>query len=100
MRLTDKRVALIAISDAIDYNQELLDGTPRSDPNFSHVQGIIAAMRRLNAKISGGTLTIRELIHADVMDNTKNVSIREVSKMIDSGEMVAAPMSTPPRTPR
>lgn len=80
-RLTDRRVVLVALSDAIKWNEDLLDSLGPDDEYSNRVKALIEAMRRVNKKISGRKLTISELTEEKLDEMTIMVSVDEVTRM-------------------
>lgn len=81
MRMTDRKVALIALSDAISWNQELLSGMHEDDDHRDYVVKLISAMRRLNKRLSQSKLTVKELAYNETIIGSRAVSPEEVIRL-------------------
>jgi hypothetical protein len=80
-RLTDRTAVLMALDAALQWEGELLNGTPDDDPQAQESRKLMAAYRRVQERISGSKMTITELAYEKALSGCRMVGIAELREM-------------------
>lgn len=90
MILTDKRAVLLALDDAIQWQQSWREANEGHDgEQVKEADERVAAYRRVYGRLTGGEATVREMRVIHDMRGAKPLSVTEIRRRIDSGEIQA-----------
>ena len=79
-RLTDKRLVLMALDSAIQWEGELLDGAGDNEDMKAASRRLIEGYRRVIKRLTGGDLTITEMAYERALAGTRTVGLEELGK--------------------
>ena len=86
--LTDRQAMLCALDDAIQWQEGWREANVGCDPEqVANADRRIAAYRRVYGRMTGGKATFREINGMAAMRDCEVLSIAEVKRRIDTGEM-------------
>lgn len=87
-RMTDKQTILNALDDAIQWQTEFRSANLGFDQEqVLDAEKRIAAYRRVLGRITGGQATVREIVDMFALRGTKPLSIQEIRRKIETGEI-------------
>jgi hypothetical protein len=94
-RLTDRHAMLCALDDAIQWQQGFREANLGHDAEqVSLCDKMIAAYRRVYARMEGTKATFREINEMVAMKDCEAISISELRRRIDNGEMPLSELET------
>lgn len=86
-RWTKRRLVIYALQRAIEYEYTYLDAVGGDTEEGRDTQAMIERFRNMLEYVTGNRATLAEMLDDKMMENTKLVSIREVEKMAERGEI-------------
>lgn len=90
MRITDRAAVLMALDDAIQWQQEYREANAGFDQKqVDQANRAIIAYRRVYGRLTGGKATMREIGCMSAMQDSEVLSVTEIRRRIDTGEIKA-----------